>query len=119
MDGTLTYSTYEFRPLAGFWFLNYLKDAEEVVRDLIPSPCGVLVLKCSNFARVSSAAASIPSPCGVLVLKCKFISLVMYGAQTIPSPCGVLVLKFEALVAAHEAGVNGFRPLAGFWFLNE
>ena len=35
-----------------------------------------------------------------------------------PSPCGVLVLKLWNIVSdAHL--LRGFRPLAGFWFLNE
>ena len=35
-----------FRPLAGFWFLNYLFDVlVESDSHGFPSPCGVLVLK--------------------------------------------------------------------------
>ena len=34
-----------------------------------------------------------------------------------PSPCGVLVLKWQnGLLYTYVTG--GFRPLAGFWFLN-
>ena len=40
-----------------------------------------------------------------------------HTASWFPSPCGVLVLKYthENL---YDACVRGFRPLAGFWFLN-
>ena len=34
-----------------------------------------------------------------------------------PSPCGVLVLKLRVPRARVFEG-SGFRPLAGFWFLN-
>ena len=34
-----------------------------------------------------------------------------------PSPCGVLVLKFYR-EGSNKYGEKGFRPLAGFWFLN-
>ena len=37
-----------FRPLAGFWFLNrQLMERYNIVKNLFPSPCGVLVLKSS------------------------------------------------------------------------
>ena len=35
-----------------------------------------------------------------------------------PSPCGVLVLKFYLIFLNHFIDKLGFRPLAGFWFLN-
>ena len=35
-----------------------------------------------------------------------------------PSPCGVLVLKFVAFLRG-KISFAGFRPLAGFWFLND
>ncbi len=37
-----------FRPLAGFWFLNYGFGELYTKDNVFPSPCGVLVLK---FAR--------------------------------------------------------------------
>ena len=59
-----------------------------------------------------------PSPCGVLVLKL-FMEHTSYSPSTIkfPSPCGVLVLKYDSR-AIYGDFRRGFRPLAGFWFLN-
>ena len=58
-----------FRPLAGFWFLNYIiNDGTPIFRDGFPSPCGVLVLKWKTMNKLENLFR-FPSPCGVLVLK--------------------------------------------------
>ena len=65
-----------------------------IIIGLFPSPCGVLVLK---FAESRTSSSSVQ--------------------RKFPSPCGVLVLKFEHKISLEMHGF-GFRPLAGFWFLN-
>ena len=60
-----------------------------------------------------------PSPCGVLVLK--FVQRVTTWQtwyKKFPSPCGVLVLKYYDGNPHYGGRRSGFRPLAGFWFLN-
>ena len=59
-----------FRPLAGFWFLNDLKDElKALAKEQFPSPCGVLVLKYVLSRMLDNLFTVFPSPCGVLVLK--------------------------------------------------
>ena len=38
--------------------------------------------------------------------------------ELFPSPCGVLVLKCLEKFSLYLSKKRGFRPLAGFWFLN-
>ena len=58
------------RPLAGFWFLNSpVKGVYQSNDALIPSPCGVLVLKFGFKQCEAYLFYMFPSPCGVLVLK--------------------------------------------------
>ena len=38
--------------------------------------------------------------------------------RVFPSPCGVLVLKYHHGHEGNNVHKRGFRPLAGFWFLN-
>ena len=68
-------------------------DLKGIVKALFPSPCGVLVLKCSVRTRIMTTFGSFPSPCGVLVLKCDLDFLYAERDARFPSPCGVLVLK--------------------------
>ena len=59
-----------FRPLAGFWFLNFWENVKNaVVSNNFPSPCGVLVLKFKRGEWEEKQEGNFPSPCGVLVLK--------------------------------------------------
>ena len=87
-----------------------------------PSPCGVLVLKIAPTFRLFLAREALfPSPCGVLVLKiAPTFRLFLAGEALFPSPCGVLVLKIDFSFDADGFWIqNGFRPLAGFWFLKD
>ena len=61
-----------FRPLAGFWFLNFFRHCDD-----------------DGYVTV------FPSPCGVLVLKLKYGHIGTYYGGRFPSPCGVLVLKLS------------------------
>ena len=40
---------HRFRPLAGFWFLNYNNKVLDLDVLEFPSPCGVLVLKFDDY----------------------------------------------------------------------
>ena len=72
------------------------------------------------MSRCESAGTrkKFPSPCGVLVLKWRKSPPRPDGfSSQFPSPCGVLVLKSVPLRDTYPLAL-GFRPLAGFWFLN-
>ena len=84
----------KFRPLAGFWFLNFSRKGG----------------RCGTGSR-------LPSPCGVLVLKFGILGSRADDLFSLPSPCGVLVLKFLQLIMSLRQLLH-IRPLAGFWFLN-
>ena len=51
-----------FRPLAGFWFLNFDFLEGKIHEDVFPSPCGVLVLKCvsDSWNEYAKALLSVP-----------------------------------------------------------
>ena len=55
-DGSFRYvpAWDSFRPLAGFWFLNFNVSHETRRTKMFPSPCGVLVLKLNGSGQWSS-----------------------------------------------------------------
>ena len=66
----LTPITLEFRPLAGFWFLNFvcIKQDDGAI-ELFRPLAGFWFLNYATPYLLAIAQNEIPSPCGVLVLK--------------------------------------------------
>ena len=105
-----------FRPLAGFWFLKFVRVRHISSHCRFPSPCGVLVLKGANAAAKVAKAQGFRPLAGFWFLKMKtdekrrilfesfrplagfwFLKTTacfrIFSACSFPSPCGVLVLK--------------------------
>ena len=88
-------TTYRFRPLAGFWFLNDGKETGKSLACLFPSPCGVLVLKWLRADLDLLYKESFRPLAGFWFLNYNSTRYcyISYWIK-FPSPCGVLVLKY-------------------------
>jgi len=54
-----------------------------------------------------------PSPCGVMDFEPVSFCTLFWCISEFPSPCGVMDFERSYIEVEHEAGFNGFRPLAG------